>query len=78
MTLIEAMFSLKPFRRPHSLDAAQYFLPSTGPYKDLVSCDYFVIYYNINHKDMDMDFSTSIDLYPDDITADDYILEVLK
>lgn len=78
MTLIEAMLSLKPFRRPDSLDASQYFLPNTGPYKDLVSCDYFVNYSNINEKDMDMDFSTSIDLYHDDITADDYILAVLK
>lgn len=76
MTLSEAMFSLRPFRRPHSLDAIQYFLPSTGPYKDLVSCDYFVVYYNNKHEDME--FSTSIDLYPEDIIANDYILEMLK
>lgn len=74
MKLIEAMLSLKTFKRPHSLQAAQYFLAKTGPYKDLVSCDYFVIYSNVDTKNIEVNFSTSLDLYPEDILADDYLL----
>jgi len=67
MTLIEAIQSGKSFRRPHQFqeDESQWFEAGTGPYKDLVACDYFT------HGG---EFSTSIDLYYDDIIADDYIV----
>lgn len=71
MKLAEAMLSLKPFKRPHSLNHVQYFMPGTGPHKSLVSCDYFVFHYDGSSEG---EFSTSIDLYPEDITADDYVL----
>lgn len=70
MTLIEAIDSLKPFSRPHwGKDThIQYCLPNTGPYKDTVDCDYFVV-----TEDSISSFSTSLDLYPEDIKASDYI-----
>lgn len=47
-----------------------YFLPNTGPYKDLVDCDYFVFL-----EDGEVCFSTSgPDLYGEDFLASDYII----
>jgi hypothetical protein len=65
MTLQEAVSSLKPFKRKDSLEVAQWYLGGTGPFKDLVECDYFVC---------EGQFSTGIDLYASDIFADDWIL----
>lgn len=72
MKLIEAMLSLKPFKRPHSFDTIQYFLPKTGPLADLVDCEYFVFYFDGNKAKPE--FSTTIDLYLEDAFADDYEL----
>lgn len=72
MKLIEAMLSLKPFKRPHSLDITQYFLSKTGPFANLVDCDYFVIYFDGNKDEPEI--TTALDLYPEDIMADDYEL----
>lgn len=50
-----------------------HYLPNTGPYKDLVSCDYFVFY-----EDGFLSFSTSgPDLYAEDISANDYEISKL-
>jgi hypothetical protein len=67
MKLAEAMTSMKPFKRKRSSDWSQWYLGGTGPHKDLVDCDYFV------HGGL---FSTSIDLYAEDILTDDW--EVLE
>lgn len=66
MTLIEAIKSLKPFKRPHSEEWSCWYLPWTGPFKDLVNCSYFT---------HDGEFSTSIDLYAEDIAANDYEIQ---
>jgi len=70
MNLHEAMRTHKYFKRPHwDLSKICWFNAQTGPYSELVSCDYFVIYeYGIET------FSTSLDLYAEDILANDYIL----
>jgi len=68
MTLKEAMLTNKFVYRPNWYDRGfTYFLPKTGPYKDLVDCDYFVI-----KEDGEEFFSTSIDFYPEDLLAEDY------
>ena len=69
MTLKEAMLTGKFSYRRSWLDSGfTYYQPKTGPHKDLVDCDYFVI-----KEDGEEYFSTSIDLYPEDILAEDYI-----
>jgi hypothetical protein len=65
MKIQEAMASLKPFKRPHSDEVSQWFLGGTGPFQNLVECDYFT------HGEV---FSTSIDLYASDILADDWVI----
>lgn len=70
MTIQEAINSLKPFSRPNwEGNRIQYFLPKTGPHQELVDCNYFVI-----TEDGQSYFSTSIDLYPEDLLASDYFL----
>lgn len=69
MTLIEAMKTNKYFKRPHWTDSICYFEPKTGPQKNLVDCDYFIV-----KEDSVEEFSTSLDLYPEDISASDYEL----
>lgn len=64
MTIEEVIKSYKPFRRPHSDEVSQYFEGGTGPY-GYFGCDYFI------HSGV---FSTSIDLYAEDIFADDWIV----
>ena len=64
MTLQEAVSSLKPFKRKDSLEVSQWFAGGTGPFKELVDCDYFV------HGE---DFCTSMDLYASDIFAEDWV-----
>lgn len=71
MTLIEALKTNQKVHRPHwgHDHYFQYFLPKTGPHADLVDCDYFV------HTESGYEeFSTSIDLYPQDIMAEDYVI----
>jgi hypothetical protein len=41
LTLKEAIFSYKPFKRKGEDMFSQYFKSGTGPYKTLVDCDYF-------------------------------------
>ena len=70
LTLNEAILSLKRFKREENDQYSQYFLSGTGPFKDILKCDYFSL-------DFDKDpskgtLSTSIDLYPQDILAIDY------
>ncbi len=68
--LQQAIKSKKKFQRSHwDSQYIQYFEAKTGPHKDLVDCDYFIIY-----NGEIQEFSTSIDLYPEDIFAIDYIL----
>ena len=63
--LTEAILSKKPFRRKGQEEYVQWFEAGDGPHRDLVTCDYFV---------SDGVFMTSIDLYAEDILADDYEL----
>ena len=73
MNLKDAILSLKPFKRKNDDSYSQYFKANTGPFKDTVECDYFSHgFENDPSKGM---FSTSIDLYASDITADDYELK---
>lgn len=72
LTLKEAILSYKKFQRKGRDTYSQYFKANTGPKKDLVSCDYFILDF-INSLD-EGTFSTSIDLYTSDITANDYIV----
>lgn len=73
MNLKEAILTYKKVRRPHwdENDSFQYFKAKTGPYKELVDCDYLVL-----QESGVESFSTSIDLYPEDILSEDY--EVLE
>ena len=75
MNIQEALKSGKKFKRPHMTNwSYQYFYPETGPYKDLVSCDYMVEYlFEDDPQSVERVFSTSLDLYPEDILADDWI-----
>ena len=70
MTLKEALLSHKKFKRPQWDYWSCYYAPGTGPYKNLVVCSYFVIY----QEPEDM-FSTSMDMYGEEVLAEDYILE---
>lgn len=74
MTLREVLKSGRKFKRPHMEDwSYQYFQPETGPYKDLVSCDYMVEYmFEGDPKSFEKNFSTSLDLYPEDVLAEDW------
>ena len=45
----------------------QYFEAGTGPHKTLVDCSYFVLK---DYLDDEPYFSTSIDLYPEDLLSD--------
>lgn len=64
MTLQEAIKSGKPFRRSGQDEVCQYFKAGEGPYADKgLKSDYFLI---------DGEFSTSLDLYQEDILATDW------
>lgn len=69
MNLKEALLTFKKVSRPHWGDKEyfQYFQTKTGPHKHLVDCDYFIL-----TESGEEFFSTSIDLYPEDLLADDY------
>lgn len=66
MNFLEAMLTRRKFSRVDIYEEIQYFDKNTGPYQHLVGCDYFVI---------DGEFSTSIDLYADELLGDYRILE---
>lgn len=71
MTIIQAMtnhLNQKITRPSWSGDYFVYYAPKTGPFQDLVDCDYFVFY----EDGLEPNFSTSIDLYPEDLMAQDY------
>lgn len=70
MTLIEAMNTHKPFKRPAWDGVLQLYPPGSGPYSGLVGCRYFVL----REYGEEM-LLTSLDLYPEDIEADDYVIE---
>lgn len=68
MTIQEAIKSGKKFTRKNQEGGwGCYYNQSTGPFDDLVDCDYFVFC-----EDNIIVFSTSIDLYAEDILADDW------
>lgn len=69
MKIQEAIQTNKYMKRSHWEDSAFcHYLANTGPYKDLVDCDYFCFY-----EDGFLTFSTSgPDLYAEDLLADDY------
>jgi hypothetical protein len=70
MKLEEALKTNKPIKRPNHINAiVQYFDAGTGPYCDLVGCSYFVV---CDDGDNDWYFVTSLDLYPEDIFADNW------
>lgn len=65
-TIQECVRSLKPFKTPGYLKAmVQYWQPETGPFKDVLSCDYFTV---------DGELQTSLDLYADEILSNDWII----
>lgn len=69
MTLEEALRTNKKVTR-NSDGWIQYFEGKTGPFSYLVDCSYFVIHEdNVNEY-----FTTSLDLYPEDIFASDWRL----
>lgn len=70
MNYLEAIKTNKYVRRPSwdEGDCFCFYKPLTGPYKDLVDCDYFVFI-----EDGFISFSTSgPDLYSEDLLAQDY------
>lgn len=73
MTLQEALGTNKKVARKGSDLWVQYFNPGTGPHKTLVGCSYFVTW-DADLKELI--FTTSIDLYPEEIFADDW--EIVK
>lgn len=68
MTIQDALNLNKYVKRPHWDSSFCHFQGGTGPFKDLVGCNYIVFI-----EDDVADFATSIDLYPEDILATDYI-----
>lgn len=70
MNLVTAMKTYKKVTRPNwGGNYFVYYPAGTGPHKTLVDCDYFV------HTEEGIDsFSTSIDLYAQDLVADDYLI----
>ncbi len=69
MTLQEALNTHKEVRRPSRYAGVQLYKAGTGPHKDLVDCSYFVIR---EFDETEAYFSTSLDLYPEDIFASDW------
>lgn len=63
MKIAEAMTSNKPFKRPESDEVVQWYLGGTGPFSDLVVCDYFTV---------NGEFTTDLSLYASDILATDW------
>jgi hypothetical protein len=68
MNIQEALLTHKKVKRPSWDNYFIYYQAKTGPFKKLVDCDYFV-YYEEGSEPM---FSTSIDLYADDLLANDF------
>ncbi len=66
MNFIEAMLTRKKFSNKLVYEEIQYFDAKTGPYQYLVGCDYFII---------DGEFSTSIDLYGDELLGEYKLIE---
>lgn len=67
MNLIDAINSEKPFFRPGDSEFTQWFKSGSGPFSYLVDCDYFV-----HGDEVSGTFSTSIDLYKEQLEAIDY------
>jgi hypothetical protein len=76
MFIPEVIKSNQEFYKLSSPDETiQYYNPGTGPYQDLVSCDYFVTRVRSSTGDIEFQhFQTSIDLYPDEILEDIWFL----
>lgn len=70
MTLIDAINSLKQFKRPTWSYSIKYFKEQTGPFVYLIDCDYFVVYNEIREPYL----ITSLDLYPEDILSNEYVV----
>lgn len=74
MTIQEALKTGKAVVRPNRQNiVAILHKAGTGPNFDLVDCDYFLIN-ELDHEDKlcQWYFSTSLDLYPEDLFADDW------
>lgn len=70
MNIIEAIKTSKKVRRSNDYSGyVQYFTAGTGLSTSLVDCDYFMIEEEGTNEAY---FSTSLDLYPEDILADDW------
>lgn len=69
MTIQEAIKTKKPFRikGKDGWEISQWFEGGKGPFKNLVDCDYFT---------HDGEFSTSIDLYADQVLSNEW--EIVK
>lgn len=68
MTLQEAMLTNCFFKRPTWVDKKIcWYKAGTGPFRYTVTCDYFAI-----DEDSSLDLNTSLDLYADEIFANDF------
>lgn len=68
MKIQEALKTNKPIKRSNHINAViQYYEANTGPNAELVTCSYFMVC-----DDNEWYFTTSLDLYPEDIFADDW------
>lgn len=75
MNLKNAIMSLRPFKRKKDESYSQYFEAGTGPEKEMTDSDYFIHDFIISKSDPKHSsglFSTSIDLYADDVFAHDW------
>lgn len=73
MKLEDALKTGKPIKRTHHSNAVvQYFEPKTGPHSDLVDCSYFIV---CEDDDNEWYFTTSLDLYPEDIFSDEWEID---
>lgn len=68
VTLQEAMKSKKPFKNKNSDEYIVFQEAKTGSFKDLVDCSYFIIDCLGDHPY----FSTSLDLYYEEILSDEW------
>ena len=67
MTLQEVLKTKKRFKKQVEDDWIEYYENREGPYGSLVDCGYFVL---------EGDFSTSLDLYREDILAEDWEIHI--
>lgn len=70
MNLLEALKTNKKIRRSSKVHGYWQLHPAgTGPFSDMVNCSYFTY---MEEDDNDEYYTTSIDLYPEDLLAEDW------